>query len=75
MASILELDQEAMAVPAEAAKAVHGLVAGDDVLDGTGEDVAIVGLGGGEGRAIVEDAHGIRLRSSLQLGLEDRIGA
>lgn len=61
-----------MAVPAEPAgdvPAVHGLVAGDDVFDGAGEDVAVVGLAGGEGGTIVEDVLGVRF-GSLQLGLQ-----
>ena len=47
-----------MAVPAEAAsdmEAVHGLVPGDDVLDGAGEDVAVVRESGGERRTVVEN--------------------
>ena len=47
-----------MAVPAEApldAVAAHGLVAGDDVLDVAGEQVAVVGESVGEGRPVVED--------------------
>ena len=47
-----------MAVPAEAAsdvEAVHGLVPGDDVLDGAGQDVAVVRESGGERRTVVEN--------------------
>lgn len=68
----LELDGKAVAVPAEAAGDVvagHGLVAGDDVLDGAGEDVAVVGEAGGEGGPVVEDVLGHGL-GALQLGLE-----
>lgn len=46
-----------MAIPSESTGDVvagHGLVPGDDVLDGSGEDVAIVREAGGEGRAVVE---------------------
>lgn len=58
------LDREAVAVPAEAARDVvasHGLVARDDVLDGTGEDVAVVGQAGGKWGPIVEDVLGFVL--------------
>ena len=68
----LVLDGEAMAVPAEAAGDVvagHGLESRDDVLDGSGQDVAVVRETGGEGRAIVEDVLGLVLGAS-QLGLE-----
>lgn len=61
-----------MAVPSESAgdvAAVHGLVAGDDVLDGSGENMAVVGLAGGEGGPVVEDVLGVRF-GSLQLGLQ-----
>ena len=54
-------DGQAVAVPAEAALdvvAAHGLVAGGDVLDGAGEEVAVVGEAGGEGRAVEEDEGG-----------------
>mmetsp|Transcript_6466 Transcript_6466/g.14027 ORF Transcript_6466/g.14027 Transcript_6466/m.14027 type:complete len:811 (-) Transcript_6466:137-2569(-) len=53
----LVLDGEAVAVPSRAAgDVVSGLagVAGDDVLDGSGEDVSVVGEAGGEGRSVVE---------------------
>jgi hypothetical protein len=49
---------KAVAVPAEAPVdplAPHGLVAGDDVLDVAGQQVAVVGEPVGEGRAVVED--------------------
>lgn len=52
------LDRDAMAVPTKAADDVvagHRLVAGDNVLDGAGEDVTIVGEASSEGRAIVEN--------------------
>lgn len=61
-----------MAIPAEAASdvaAVHGLVAGDYVLDGTGEDVAIVREPRCEGRPVIEDVLGLVL-GALQLGFE-----
>lgn len=53
-----------MAIPAEAASdvvTVHGLVPGDDVLDGTGEDVAIVREPRCEGRPVIEDVLGLVL--------------
>mmetsp|Transcript_11877 Transcript_11877/g.27864 ORF Transcript_11877/g.27864 Transcript_11877/m.27864 type:complete len:246 (-) Transcript_11877:141-878(-) len=53
----LVLDGEAVAVPPRAAlDVVPGLagVASHDVLDGPGEDVAVVGQAGGEWRTIVE---------------------
>jgi hypothetical protein len=53
----LVLDWEAVAVPSSAARdAVGGLtgVAGYDVFDGAGEDMAVVGEAGGEGGAVVE---------------------
>jgi hypothetical protein len=52
------LDGQAVAVPAEAALdevPAHGLVARGDVLDGAGEQVAVVRQAGGEGGAVVED--------------------
>ena len=48
---------EAVAIPSCAAgDVVPGLagVAGYDILDGAGEDVAVVGKAGGEGWAVVE---------------------
>lgn len=68
----LVLNREAVAVPAEAAGDVvagHGVEAGDDVLDGAGEDVAVVRETGGEGRAVVEDVFGLILGAG-ELGLE-----
>ena len=53
----LELDGEAVAVPPEPARDVpppHRLVAGDHVLDGAGEYVAVVGQARGEGGPVVE---------------------
>lgn len=50
-------DGESVAVPAGAAfDAVsgHDGVAGDDVFDCAGEDVAVVGGAGGEGGSVVE---------------------
>jgi hypothetical protein len=52
------LDGQAVAVPAEAAlheMSAHGLVARGDVLDGAGEQMAVVRQAGGEGGAVVED--------------------
>ena len=54
----LHLGRQPVAVPAEAPldpAAPHGLVAGDDVLDVAGQQVAVVGQAVGEGRAVVED--------------------
>lgn len=64
-----------MAVPPETTRDVvadHSLVAGDDVLDGAGEDVAVVGEAGGEGRAVVEDVfrHGFRPFELILKGLD-----
>ena len=53
----LVLDGEAVAVPPGPALDVlagHDGVAGHDVLDGAGKDVAVMGQAGGEGRAVVE---------------------
>lgn len=61
-----------MAVPAEAPRhvvAAHGLVPGHDVLDGAGEDVAVVREPRGEGRAVVEDVLG-EVLGALELGVE-----
>nr|POE69393.1 hypothetical protein CFP56_08646 [Quercus suber] len=47
-----------MSVPAEAAsdvEVVHGLVPGDDFLDGAGGDVVVVRESGGERRTVVEN--------------------
>lgn len=68
----LVLDGQAVAVPAEAASnviAVHGLVAGYNVLYGAGEDVAVVREPRGERRTVIEDVLGLVL-GALQLGLE-----
>jgi len=49
---------EAVAVPAEASLdffALHGVVAGDDVLDGVWHEMPEVGQAGGKGGAVVED--------------------
>ena len=54
----LDLGGQTVAVPPEAAldaAALHRLVAGDDVLDVAGEQVAVVRQAVGEGRAVVED--------------------
>ena len=54
----LGLGRHAVGVPAEAALdvlAAHRLVTRDDVLDVTGEQVAVVRQAVGEGRAVVED--------------------
>ena len=50
-------------------EAVHGLVPGDDVLDGAGEDVAVVRESGGERRPVVEDVLG-HVFCELELCLE-----
>lgn len=68
----LVLDGEAVTVPAESARDVvtgHGLVPRHDVLDGAGEDVAVVRETGGERRAVVEDVLG-EVLSSFELCLE-----
>ncbi len=52
------LDGQAVAVPAETPfdkVSAHGLVARQDVFDGAGEEMAVVGGAGGERRAVVED--------------------
>lgn len=61
-----------MAIPAESASHVvasHGLVTRDNVLDGAGQDVAIVREASGEGRTVVKDVfwHGF---GPFQLSLE-----
>ena len=51
------LHRQAVAVPAEAPLhpvALHGLVAGDDVLDGAGNEVAEMGQACCKGRAVIE---------------------
>lgn len=61
-----KLNRKAMAIPSEAAgdmPATHGLISSDDILDGTCEDVAIVRLSRGEGRAIIEDILRLGLRA------------
>lgn len=61
-----------MAVPAEATSdvvAVHGLVAGDNVLDSPSQDVAVVREPRREGRPVVEDILR-QVLGALQLGLE-----
>lgn len=68
----LVLDGQPVAVPTEAAGdvvATHGLVARDDILDGPGEDVAVVRQPRRERRPIVEDVLGLPL-SKLELRLE-----
>ncbi len=52
------LGGQAVAVPAETAfhpVPPHGLVSGNDVLDVSGQQVAVVGQAVGEGRTVVED--------------------
>ncbi len=54
----LVLDGKAVAVPAEPAvhlAALHGLVAGNDVLDRAGDEMPVVRQAGGERGAVVED--------------------
>ena len=61
-----------MAVPTEAPldpMAAHGLVAGHDVLDVAGEQVAVVGEAVGERRTVVEDVL-VVLRALLDRALE-----
>ncbi len=68
----LVLDREAMAVPAESASdvvAFHGLESSNDVLDCTGEDVAVVRESSGERRPVVEDVLG-HVFCELELCLE-----
>ena len=63
----LELGGQAVGVPAEAAidlVAAHRAETRDDVLDETGQQVAVVGQTVGEGRAVVED----ELLGALALG-------
>ena len=48
---------------------LHRPVAGDDVLDGGGQQMAVVGSAGSEGRAIVECVW-LLLRRQLELSLE-----
>ena len=63
----LQLHRKAMGIPARLAQhivALHGAIAGNDVLDGTGEDMADMGLAIGGGGAIVE---GIGGRAPTQL--------
>ena len=53
----LQLHRQAVGIPPRLAQhllALHGLVAGDQVLDGPGLDMADVGLSVGRGRAVVE---------------------
>lgn len=68
----LVLDGKTVAIPAESSgDVVAGLggVTGDDILDGTGEDMAVVGKTGGEWGTIVEGVLGLAL-GELQGGLE-----
>ncbi len=61
----LELDGQAVAVPAEAAHDVvasHVGIPSDGVLDGTGEQMAVVGQTSSERRSIVEGVLGQALR-------------
>lgn len=60
-----------MAIPSEPARDVppqHRLVAGDHILDGAGEYVAVVGQARGEGRPVVEDELLASLRAAELLG-------
>ena len=64
-----------MAVPAEAAGyavAFHGLIAGDDILDRAGEQVAVVGQAGGKRRAVVDSKYRFIL-SSLYGAFENAV--
>jgi hypothetical protein len=54
----LVLDGQAVTVPAEAPQhvpALHGPVAGHDVFDGAGDDVAVVRQSGRKRRTVVEN--------------------
>src|SRR5690606_35507278 len=76
----LDLGGQPVAVPAEAAldaPAPHGLVARDDVLDVTGQEVAVVRQPVGERRAVVEhELVGAVLAGGalLDAGLEGAVG-
>ena len=69
-------DGQAVAIPPEPAAdvvATHGLVAGNDVLDGAGEEMAIVGQPRGEGRPVIK--HIFRGAAPLfQRPLENMLG-
>lgn len=61
-----------MTVPAEAAGDVvapHGLMARDNILDGPGEDVAVVGKAGGKRGPVIENVVRLTL-SELELRVE-----
>ncbi len=67
LALYLQLHGQAVRIPARLAQhvvALHGAVAGDDILDGPGEDMADVGLAVGRRRPVVE---GIGRRTAAQL--------
>ncbi len=75
----LDLGGQAVGVPAEAALDLvpaHGLVARHEVLDVTGQQVAVVRQAVGEGRAVVEDElPGRGARAGLDAGAERVVGA
>ena len=53
----LVLNRQPVAVPASPPLdpvAIHGSIPGDGILDGSSEDVAVVGKTRGEGRSVVE---------------------
>ena len=69
----LGLGRKAVAVPAEAAldpAPAHGVVAGDDVLDEAGQEVAVVGQAVGEGGTVVEDVLVLAPGTGLHRGLK-----
>lgn len=73
----LILDGQAVAIPAKSTGDVethHGLVTGNDVLDGAGKYVAVVGETRRERGPVVEDVLGLTA-GAVQLGLEgvDRV--
>lgn len=66
------LNGQPVTIPAESAGDVmarHRLIARDDVLDCSGENVAVVGEAGGEGRAVIEDVLG-EMFGAVELGFE-----
>ena len=64
----LHLGRQAVAIPAETAidhLAAHGLVARHQILDETGDEVAVMRQAVGEGRAVIEDELGRALVTPL----------
>jgi hypothetical protein len=67
-------DGKTVTVPAEAAlhvKTAHAPIAGHDVFDGAGQEVAIMGCPRGERRAVVEDELGPFFAAAI--GLVERV--